>query len=394
MSLLLRHRQKLILGAGAILVLLSICPIRDILVTLRILSNLGAAAREELPTEKIIRLDLRAEHPSGQRRAILYRFQDRAPRVGILFVPGLTPLGPEHPRFTVLARTLAKLGYAVLSLDIKSFRQFKLEVDALEHIRFWYHYLKDDPSVCTEAVGIVGISVAGTLGLMTAAQDDIREEIAFVVSIGGYQDLARCNRYWFSSEVSEQRHGDYSVRCYGKWVSMLAALDTLQHRSDRRAMEEVLRSLLATGKQPAQMPRLTKEGLHWYHLAAVEDRATNVELVGRIEDSLSGYFDSLSPNRSLSRVGCPVFLVHGIKDELIPSGETVQLQKRLTATQPHVLLTPLISHTHPRHSQLSLLEKWSGYVETARFLHAFLRCQPVSKEQTFWEKVCRINDRV
>lgn len=381
MALLLRHRKKLIAGALSILALLFIRPARDIALTLRVLSNLGAAAREEIPTEGILRLDLREQHRTQQRHAYLYRRQDITPRTGLLFVPGLTKLGPEHPRFVAMARILAKLGYTVVSPDIPGFRRFKLEVAALEEMSFWYHYMKQAPSVHAEKVGIVGISVAGTLALMTAAQADIRETIAFVVSIGGYQDLGRCSRHWFSSKTSQQRHGDYSVRCYGRWISMLAALDRVKNEGDRHTLDEVLRELLSTGRRPARMPDLTKEGQRWYQLAVVEGPPRDLALIRMIQTTLSGYFLSLSPDHRLPMVKCPVFLAHGLSDELIPSRESLELQTRLTATKPHLLLTPLISHTHPRYSKLSGPEKWSSYFETARFLYAFVHSQPFPNRQ-------------
>ena len=154
---------------------------------------------------------------------------------------------------------------------------------------------------------------------------------------------------------------------------MLAALDLLPEESERLAIENILHQLLATGDCPAAAkPYLSEEAQRWHRLAISKDPSVEPQLTKRIQARLADLFDTLSPDGIVSQVRCPVFLVHGSGDELIPSGETAELERRLTETEAHVLLTPLISHTHPRQNLLSGYEKWAGYWEAARFLYAFV----------------------
>jgi len=53
---------------------------------------------------------------------------------------------------------------------------------------------------------------------------------------------------------------------------------------------------------------------------------------------------ALSPDESPAP-DCPVFLLHGLEDNVVPAVETRLLERHLArSTRTHVLLTPLISH--------------------------------------------------
>lgn len=376
-----RPGKRLVLVAVALVVLLALHPIGDTVSTVRLLVSLNAAAKGQVDNEGIERLDLRLA-AGDQRRAILYRRHSQSPSTTILFVPGLNLMGADHPRLVTLAKTLTARGCQVLTPDIEEFRAFRFTEIGLQEIILWYEYARSQFPAAK--AGMAGISVAGTLALMAAARPGIRENVAFVVSIGGYQDLQRCHRQWFSSRASEQKHGQYPVHYYGRWISMLAALNQLADAQDRREMDRLLRHLLATGELPARPPELSLAGQRWYALA-VGRPAADPQLIREIEAKLIPYFQSLAPDAALAQVICPVFLVHGAGDELIPTSETVELQKRLVSARSYVLLTPFISHTHPQFERVSGQYRWRGYLNTFRFLYAFSHWQSISGPPRIWE---------
>ncbi|MBI4446833.1 MAG: alpha/beta hydrolase [Acidobacteria bacterium] len=343
--------------------------------TVRLLMGLGKAAKQEI-TAEVQRVEIRKANQDGIRRAVVYSKRNSNSGSAVVLVPGLTALGVEHPRFVAFAQALAELDYIVLTPDIEDFRNFRLRPDALREVSYWYHELKVFGDGRIKEAGIIGISVAGTIGLAAAALPEIRDEISFVVAIGAYDNLDRCNRYWFTAKNSLQRHGDYPVLRYGKWISMLTAIDLLAQPQDRAIMTHVLRELLLKGKKPSLPSGLSPEAQRWYYLATGEN-SSDPELVTQIHDHLASSFKLLSPGEHLQHVRCPVYLVHGTTDELIPSGETMELQARLTSAETRVLLTPFLTHTHPRLWEFKGSRKWLGYLETARFLYAFAQHRPV-----------------
>lgn len=368
MSFFRKHRRKLVLTALALAALLFIHPIQNAIFTMRLLLKLGSVAGQEVSAEGLVQSVV--ELSDKGIRATVYKLEKRTPETAIIFIPGLTELGIEHPRFKNLAKGLASLGYLVLTPDITSFKRFRLDPKAIEEIRLWYDYLKRDSAPRALRVGIAGTSVAGTLALMVAAHPAIRDEIAFVVSVGGYSDLLRLNQYWFSETAVQEKHGRYPVYYYGRWIIMLSALEALELSRDRERMEQALRQLIITGTPPKQPPELSPEANRWYR-AAVATRWEDKELLEIVQSQVASHVQDFSPEEELEQVRCPVFLVHGSHDELIPSSETVQLQKQLTAAEVHVLITPLLTHTHPRFQELSTVDKWMGYWESVGFLFAF-----------------------
>ncbi len=369
MRFLQRHWKRSLWIGLLLLALVSFKVVADnLFFTLRLLLNLRETVEQHLNDSDSIAKELSVNNHGQVSRALVYFPQNMSQPVGVLFLPGLTELGIRHPRFVAVAQALAKTGYVVLTPDIVSLREFRLEHEAIEEITFWYHYMKNE--LFLEQVGITGVSVSGSLGLIAAAKPPIHQDIVFVVSIGGYQDLLRCSRRWFSSQTSKQRYGNYPVQHYGKWIIMLATLDYLDNPSDRKFIAETLRLLLTTGKPPKPLEHLTPPARRWFQ-AAISKDIIDQQLVRTIQARLAKRLEFLSPGEELKRIRCPVFLVHGLYDELIPSSETLELQKRLTSAPTYVLLTPLISHTHFQSNHLQTGEKWLAYLRSTAFLHAF-----------------------
>ena len=380
MRFLQRHWKSSLWIGLALLALVSFKVAADnLFFTLTLLLNLREAARQHMNAGDPVARELSVNNKGQLNQAFVYFPQSMSQPVGVLFLPGLTEQGIRHPRFVAVAKALAKTGYVVLTPDIVSLRQFRLEQEAIEEITFWYHYMRNE--LVLGQVGITGVSVSGSLGLIAAARLPIHQEIVFVVSIGGYQDLLRCSRRWFSSQASKQRHGNYPVQHYGKWLIMLSTLDYLDNPSDRKSLAETLRHLLATGKPPKPPEHLTPPARRWFQ-AAISKDVVDQQLVHTIQARLAKRLAFLSPREELKRIRCPVFLVHGLYDELIPSGETLELQKRLTSAPTYVLLTPLISHTHFQSNHLKTGEKWLAYLRSAAFLHTFARI----RDKTLVEK--------
>ena len=73
-------------------------------------------------------------------------------------------------------------------------------------------------------------------------------------------------------------------------------------------------------------PELTPEGMRWYELATLHPGRTDAELSAAIEQHLkSTIYLQLDPKTALSRLNCPLFLIHGAYDDLIPPRESVAM---------------------------------------------------------------------
>jgi pimeloyl-ACP methyl ester carboxylesterase len=150
---------------------------------------------------------------------------------------------------------------------------------------------------------------------------------------------------------------------------MLAALDMIPESRDRLFIHDLLDSLLLNKKIP-KTPDLTPEGTRWYRLAIMKANETDQELTAEIEKYLiPRVFAQLDPQGALDKIRCPVFLIHGAYDDLIPREESVELHRGIA--ESHLIILPFLTHTHPAGNPLSFRQKAQAAVEALGFFYQF-----------------------
>jgi pimeloyl-ACP methyl ester carboxylesterase len=201
---------------------------------------------------------------------------------------------------------------------------------------------------------------------MAAADPEINRKTAFVVALGPYCDLTRCARDWFAGPPDAPADLTYGGKFYAKWVIMRAALDRVKSDRDRIFLHTVLDALLRQNKILPADPNLTAEGKRWYELATMPGNRSDPELAEQIENRLiSTVYPSLNPEKALKEIACPVFIIHGASDDLIPAGEGLDLHRKLQSS--YLLITPLISHTEPMATPLPFMRKAKALWDMAIF---------------------------
>jgi pimeloyl-ACP methyl ester carboxylesterase len=340
--------------------------------TVKLMQNLGRAATYMLDGTGLQEQEWKGHLDGAPLRALLYGPAGSPRGTGVLFIPGLSPFGIDNPRFISAAQALARSGYYVLAPDIESFKRMNLDPGAVDEIGYWVQRMREERTVPMGKIGVIGVSVAGTFSLLAASDTDTAAGPDFIVSIGGYQDLLHCLGNWFSDAPSMSRHGDYPVHNYGKWITMLEALDLHDDGAERRHLEKLLRGMLETGRKPEAPAGWSEQGKRWFRMA-VSSNSADLDLYRKIEQHVSAKFRSLNPDGVLPQIQCRVFLVHGSNDELIPPEETLKLERRLTSARTSVLITPIISHTHPQLEHLGTVRRYREYVRAAWFLYSFVK---------------------
>jgi pimeloyl-ACP methyl ester carboxylesterase len=272
-----------------------------------------------------------------------------------------------------LSRSLAEKGILVITPDIKKFREFEISAEPIEQIMFWHDQVKKlEGSEAVKKTGLAGISYSGTLAMIAAARPEIRNQVGFVVAIGPYYDLVRCTRNWFAADTQATDLRYYPTRFYAKWIIMLAALDMIGEAKDRIFLHDVIDKLLLQEKIPPADPGLTSDGLRWYQLATMKANQSDPELSRKIEEVLtSRIYQKLDPKEALSQLKCPVFLIHGAYDNLIPPGESVEIHRRVDHS--HLLISPFLTHTHPTDTPLSFKQKAKAVWDTLLFCYQFAK---------------------
>jgi pimeloyl-ACP methyl ester carboxylesterase len=339
----------------------------------RLLANirslaLGDPGRGRPVAEEVVRRRM-----NGQSvEAILYGPLRFPPRSAIVLSPGISELGCRHPQLVALSRALADNGFLVLTPDLQKFRELQISAQPLEEMIFWFQEIPSlNPGNKAVPAGLAGISFSGTLALMAAARPEIRDSVSFVLGIGSYCNLLDMTRAWFAPKGPGEDGPYYPTRYYARWLIMGAALDILPAETDRRILQTVLYGLLKQNQAPALDPGLSPEGQRWYNLA-VDGHQSDSALFEKIENHLRPHlFDKLDPTSAASVVRCPVFLIHGAYDDLIPPDQSRKLKERLDRTKSRLLITPFLTHTHAPDLTLSWQQKLSAIWQGLAFLYDF-----------------------
>jgi pimeloyl-ACP methyl ester carboxylesterase len=316
---------------------------------------------------------IRRSYKGRDYEALLYGPARSAPETAVVLVAGLSELGCYHPRLVALSRVLAGKGLMVIAPDIREFRDFQISAEPIEQILFWYKrapHLQGGAQI--QKTGLAGISYSGTLALIAAAKPEIRDSVGFVAAVGPYCSLLRCTRNWFAADAAARPGDSYPTRFYAKWIVMRSALEMVSSPRDRAFLHSVLDNLLLEKKVPPAGPELSDAGKRWYGLATMPANRADSELAQEIERYLiPRLFSQIEPEASLGKIKCPVFLIHGAHDDLIPSTESIELHRQISNSE--LLIVPFLTHTHPTSAQLNLMQKADASIDTLIFCYKFSR---------------------
>ena len=300
----------------------------------------------------------------------------RQTRRTILLMPGVHRDGIDESRLVGLAGELAATGFGVLTVAAPDLQKFRVTPEVTDVIEDAVKWTSDQPQFRTDGkIGVLGISFAGGLAIVAAGRDSIRERVAFVMSFGGHGDLARAMHYLTTGEVigdleSAKRSSAvlgadhvtvHPPHDYGLAVTLLNLADRVVPPNQVAALSKgidgfLLASSLAVTDPPKAMPVLDEMKKYQQtlpepsrtYMQYVNDRAVDKlgPILAPIADGLKDHpaMPSLSAERATPPTA-PIFLLHGVDDNVIPSVETVLLAEHLKG-KAHVegLLSGLITH--------------------------------------------------
>lgn len=332
----------------------------------------AGSTAEDLP---IIQETVRRKRGSRDLEALVYRPVRSPAERALVLIAGISELGCYHPRLMAFSRSLSDQGFLVLTPDIRMFRRFEIAPEAMDEVAFWFAQVEGLPGgERIRQIGLGGISFSGTLALITAARPEIRGRVAFVLAIGAYDDPLRCSRRWFAAGPVTVGAGYYPTRFYAKWIIMRAALDLLPSAQEQQFLSTVLEDLLLQKQVPPPPVTLSPEAGRWYRMATMREDEADPALAQEIEDHLvPRLYGPITPGRAAAEVRCPVFLIHGAHDDLIPPEESFALRDRLKHTKNYLLISPFLTHTHPLERPLRWGEKLHGAVDLFTFCYGFAR---------------------
>jgi pimeloyl-ACP methyl ester carboxylesterase len=309
----------------------------------------------------------------GSVRARLYVPRGIAHPPGMVLVHGIHHLGIDEPRLMNFARAAANDGFTVLTPEISALADYHVDGASIGTIGESTAWLQE--RLGTGPVTVVGVSFAGGLSLLAACNPRYAPHIRALVLMGAYDNLGRVARFLATSqaEFPDGRMEPYAAHDYGAAVFVYSHLDQFFPATDLAAAHSSLREWLWERPSDAQAlfaslsppSRATME-----ILLARQISRLRPQLLDAIQTD-DAQLAAISPQGKLAALHAPVFLLHGATDDIIPSTESLWLEKEIP--KPYLraaLITPAFSHVDPdKHAiwvdQLRLVEFLAGVLRTA-----------------------------
>jgi dienelactone hydrolase len=282
----------------------------------------------------------------------------RASARAVLLVPGVHAAGIDEPRLVGFARDIAATGHPVVTAQLDDLAQYQITVRTTDMIEDAGRWLADAGAGAGDGkIGMMGISFGGGLTLVAAGRPALRDRVAFTMSFGGHGDLPRTLKF-----LCTGIQADGTLRPphdYGLAIVLLDAAPLVVAADQVRPLRDAILSFLEASR--LDMVDKTKAQVQFERARALEKglaepaktfmgyvNARDVAHLGPIllphVATLVGD-PALSPDRA-APPACPVYLLHGTEDNVIPAVESVVLARDLRARglTVHQLATPLITH--------------------------------------------------
>jgi dienelactone hydrolase len=266
-------------------------------------------------------------------RARLYLPADVAHPPGVVVVHGVHWKGIDEPRLGAFAHAIAASGVAVLTPEIRELCDYRIVPASIETIGESARMLS--ARLGGQRVGLMGLSFAGGLSLVTASDPRYADALAFVVSLGAHDDLGRVLRFFVTDEAPRPDGSTFHVHAhdYGTVVLEYSHADGFFPPRDVDAARQALRSVLHEDLDAARelakaLSPASREKVG--HILAHDTAALAPELLAEIA-RLEPQFAAVSPAAHLSRLRVPALVLHGASDTLIPPSEAEWLEHDVPA---------------------------------------------------------------
>ncbi len=316
--------------------------------------------------------DLALDVESGHIRARLYLPDDLPNAPALIVLHGVHHLGIDEPRLMSFAAAMASCGMRVLTPELPDIKDYHVDSTSMRTIgesAHWFAAQTGGP------VGVMGLSFAGGLALVAAADPLYHPDFKFVFAVGSQDSMGRVAQYYRTGQ-DERPNGTIELlpaHEYGPLVLEYQYVEDFVPKNDIAAVRAVLRAHLYEDK-PAELAAEAR--LNDSQKVAVLELmdATSVKtrnLIAAANAKHAAELAGLSPQSHLKTFTTPVYLLHGQADNIIPSAETLWMASQLPSTALQAMLvSPVLSHIDMDNANPTLLDQWRLIHFFALIMHA------------------------
>jgi pimeloyl-ACP methyl ester carboxylesterase len=275
----------------------------------------------------------------------------------LVFLNGITARGRHHPEVERLADALARVGFLVLVPDPPGLARGEITDRTLTATIAVVRATADRRDAAGGRVGLVGVSIGASLGLLAAEQPSLANRITLVAGIAPYTSLENVTRLATTGYALDAgRLVRYETTSFLSLViarSLVAALPASQNR--RRLLAELLRLHEGSPDPLALFRRLPARQVAPSARAVVEllanrDPARFGQLFAALPPELRASILRLSPLRGASELRAPVEIASAPHDKYFPLAETWALARAARHSHVSLTVTSTLHHAVPSFS--------------------------------------------
>ncbi|HEY6969319.1 MAG TPA: hypothetical protein VJA94_08945 [Candidatus Angelobacter sp.] len=300
-----------------------------------------------------------AQAASGELRYRIYKPSDVSNPAGMVLLHGVHRLGIEEPRLVSFSRALAAAGIEVMTPELRDLADYHVTPRTIDQIGIAAVVLSTQ--MHQPKVGIMGLSFAGGLALLTACKPDYANKIGFVVAIGSHDDLGRVSRF-FATNTIEKPDGStvpFQAHEYGVLVLAYSHLDGFFSPQDIPTAQEALRLWLwESPDSMKKVDQLSPEGRTELDQLLHHRDQLRQQLLQEI-DAHKDDMAAVSPHGHLQDLKVPVLLLHGAGDSVIPASETLWLERDIPRDElKAALVSSALIHVN-MDEKVSFRDEWA-----------------------------------
>ena len=292
-------------------------------------------------------------------RGDLYRPAVQA-KASVLLIPGAAEEGKDDSRLVAFATSLARSRFLVLVPDLEGMKRLQLQSEDTQEVAAFFRLLVESSrAVSVSRYGVCAFSYGVGPAILAALDSAIRNEVGFVMGIGGYYDLPQVLTYATTGYFLDQGRWRYlPPNDYGKWFFVMNNVHRLSDSSDRNLLRQIAARKMENvdADIAALAGSLGPEGRSVLTFITNRDPAHAKSHISGLPAAIREEIADLDlATKNLSLLNARLILVHGLDDNIVPYPQSVALASSVPPGQADLFLAKGLLHVDMK---ASLVDGW------------------------------------
>jgi len=292
--------------------------------------------------------------------ADVYRPKDGDVHGGMVISVGAAPKIREHPGVIRLSRTAARAGMVVMIPQLYyPFHENVLPEDVqglvsafgtnVEEIIASYQWLREQPYVDPNRLGIFGASAGAGIALVSASDPRINQQVDFFASLGTYYDLVDLISAITTDTIQYKGH----TEPWDPWLTSVRVLynSVISYLPDRQDRDILTRIFVDEDASARRMVgRLSPRARDIYDAFEARDPERILAFWGDVSPQDVATLRKVSPSTSVEALDADLFIMHDRSDPFIPYVESRRLRDATVGNGHRVYFAEFdfLNHVEPK----------------------------------------------